>query len=142
MRHTHMHLIDNFYNSEDSREKLRVTRDENTGEVKECLKKIRLGSLDVFSPKRQVDWRLSVNLEVPGTFTAIKGGLCRSVFPFSVPHPVGTASLTRKKDRMSYSHEEFIIDLTQVKQTSGGQVNHYNQGHARLIFLTHACRRN
>jgi polynucleotide 5'-triphosphatase len=37
-----------------------------------------------------------------------------------VPHPVGSATHTRKKDRMSYSHEEFRIDLTQVMQTAGG----------------------
>ena len=34
-------------------------------------------------------------------------------------HPIGTVLHTRKKDRLSYSHEEFVIDLTQVTtQTS------------------------
>ncbi len=37
----------------------------------------------------------------------------------SVPHPIGTATFSRRKDRLSYSHEEFSIDLTQVTQTSG-----------------------
>ena len=32
----------------------------------------------------------------------------------SAPHPVGAASHTRRKDRISYTHEEFTIDLTQV----------------------------
>lgn len=44
-----------------------MTRDEKSGEVKEIIRKVRLGNLDVYSPKRQVDWRLSVNMEVRGT---------------------------------------------------------------------------
>jgi hypothetical protein len=43
-----------------------VTRDEKTGAVIECMRKIRLGDLNVYSPKREADWRVSVNLEVPG----------------------------------------------------------------------------
>lgn len=33
-------------------------------------------------------------------------------------HPVGSSTHQRKKDRMSYSHEEFNIDLTQVTSTN------------------------
>jgi polynucleotide 5'-triphosphatase len=47
-------------------DKIRVTRDERTGEVKECVKKIRLGDLNIYCPKRVADWRVSVNVEVPG----------------------------------------------------------------------------
>ncbi|EJC98104.1 mRNA capping enzyme [Fomitiporia mediterranea MF3/22] len=100
IRYQHSYLIDSFYPSEGS-DKIRVTRDEKTGDVKECMKKIRLGNLDIFSPKNNADWRVSVNMEIP------------------VPHPVGSVSFSRRKDRMSYSHEEFVIDLTQVTQTSG-----------------------
>ncbi|KAI5122797.1 hypothetical protein M0805_000140 [Coniferiporia weirii] len=102
LRYQHSFLIDSFYPS-DGRDgdKIRVTRDEKTGETKECLKKIRLGNLDIYSPKQNADWRVSVNVEMP------------------VTHPIGSASFTRRKDRMSYSHEEFVIDLTQVTQTTG-----------------------
>ncbi|CAL1712487.1 unnamed protein product [Somion occarium] len=103
VEYQHHHLIDTFYPSDNprDREKIRVTRDERTGEVKECLKKIRLGSLDIYSPKRAADWRISVNLEVP------------------VPPPIGSSTHSRKKDRLSYSHEEFVIDLTQVTSSGG-----------------------
>ncbi|TFY60530.1 hypothetical protein EVJ58_g5092 [Rhodofomes roseus] len=94
--YAHLRLVDTFYQSPDSRDKIRVTRDEKTGKVEQCVRKIRLGDLDIYSPKRAVDWRISVNVEVP------------------VPPPVGMASHTRRKDRMSYSHEEFAIDLTQA----------------------------
>ncbi|KAF5382495.1 hypothetical protein D9615_003047 [Tricholomella constricta] len=96
--YSHLYLVDSFYASDSShdREKIRVTRDEKTGSVIECMRKIRLGDLNIYSPKRAADWRVSVNLEVP------------------VPHPLGSATHTRRKDRMAYSHEEFNIDLTQV----------------------------
>ncbi|KAI0726249.1 mRNA triphosphatase CET1 [Fomitopsis betulina] len=101
--YTHLRLIDSFYQSPDSRDKIRVTRDEKTGKVEQCVRKVRLGDLDIFSPKRAADWRISVNLEIP------------------VPPPIGTASHTRRKDRLSYTHEEFNIDLTQVtSSTSSG----------------------
>ncbi|KAI0366667.1 mRNA capping enzyme [Pilatotrama ljubarskyi] len=102
LTYQHLHLIDSFYAPEGGRgEKIRVTRDEKTGEVRECVRKIRLADLNVYSPKRAADWRISVNLEVP------------------VPPPLGSPTHTRKKDRMSYSHEEFVIDLTQVTSTFG-----------------------
>lgn len=68
MDYHHLYLIDSFYPSEQphSKEKIRLTRDEKTGNVVECVKKIRLGDLNIYSPKRQADWRVSVSLEVPG----------------------------------------------------------------------------
>ena len=62
--YTHLHLIDTFYGPDHDR--IRVTRDEKTGTVTACVRKIRLGSLNIYSPKRAVDWRISVNVEVNG----------------------------------------------------------------------------
>lgn len=68
LRHQHSYLTDSFYPFEGrDGEKVRVTRDTKTSQVKECLRKIRLGNLDVYSPKWNADWRISVNMEVPGT---------------------------------------------------------------------------
>ena len=68
--YTHLYLVDSFYPSSDPSsgpdDKIRVTRDEKTGEVKECVKKIRLGDLNIYCPKRVADWRISVNVEIPG----------------------------------------------------------------------------
>ncbi|KIK08018.1 hypothetical protein K443DRAFT_672901 [Laccaria amethystina LaAM-08-1] len=98
--YSHLYLVDSFYPSDSNdREKIRVTRDEKTGTVIECMRKIRLGDLNIYSPKRAADWRVSVNLEVPAQ------------------HPLGSPTHTRRKDRMSYAHEEFVIDLTQVTST-------------------------
>ncbi|EMD40051.1 hypothetical protein CERSUDRAFT_112268 [Gelatoporia subvermispora B] len=100
LAYEHVRLIDSFYPSE-HRERIRVTRNEKTGAVQECVRKVRLGDLNIYSPKRAADWRISVNLEIP------------------VPPPLGTSTHTRRKDRMKYSHEEFVIDLTQVTASSG-----------------------
>jgi len=102
LAYTHLHLLDSFYPPDNTRDrdKVRMTRDERSGEVVECVKKVRLRDLNVYSPKRAADWRISVNLEIP------------------VPIPVGTPTHTRRKDRISYSHEEFSIDLTQVTSTT------------------------
>ncbi|KAJ3731267.1 CYTH-like domain-containing protein [Lentinula guzmanii] len=104
----HLHLVDAFYPSESNdREKIRVTRDEKTGTVTESMKKIRLGDLNVYSPKRMADWRVSVNLEVPvAQFARYSTSSCWIFDTYP------------EKDRMSYSHEEFNIDLTQVTSTN------------------------
>ena len=64
----HLHLVDNFFAPDSGRgEKIRVTRDEKTNQVRACMRKVRLGDLNIYCPKRAVDWRVSVNLEIPGT---------------------------------------------------------------------------
>ena len=68
LEHKHLKLVDSFYESDSSRDKIRVTRDEKSGTVVEVVKKVRLGDLNIYSPKRPADWRVSVNLEMPGNF--------------------------------------------------------------------------
>ncbi|KAF7979998.1 hypothetical protein HWV62_40092 [Athelia sp. TMB] len=109
LEYAHRYLSDSFYGS-DARggDKTRLTRDEKSGEVVECVRKVRLSDLNIYSPKRGADWRVSVNLEVP------------------MPQPLGSPLFTRRKDRISYTHEEFSIDLTQVTSTA-------NSGAAELL---------
>ncbi|KAF8510067.1 CYTH-like domain-containing protein [Hysterangium stoloniferum] len=97
LKYSHTKLLDQFYPSDNSHDKLRVTIDESTKRVVQCIKKVRLGDINVYSPKRHVDWRVSVNLEIPS------------------PHPTGSPIYSRHKDRMSYSHQYCNIDLTQVR---------------------------
>lgn len=101
--YAHHYLIDSFYGT-DRDGRVRVTRDEKTNEV-ESVRKIKLANLEIYSPKRQADWRVTVSLECP------------------VQHPVGQAMHTRRKDRLSYKHEEFSIDLTQVTANEAGTSN-------------------
>ncbi|KAF8583353.1 mRNA triphosphatase CET1 [Ramaria rubella] len=101
LKYNHARLLDSFYPAPDgSREKLRVTIDEMTGKVVQCIRKVRLGDLNIHSPKRNADWRISVNLEIPS------------------PQPAGAPSHTRKKDRITYTHQYCNVDLTQVRQSA------------------------
>ncbi|KAI0923300.1 hypothetical protein AcV7_005851 [Taiwanofungus camphoratus] len=103
LEYAHLRLVDSFYSPDGASrsDRIRVTRDEKSGTVHACMRKVRLGDLDVYSPKRAADWRISVSMEIP------------------VSQPIGTPTHTRRKDRISYSHEECIIDLTQVTSLYG-----------------------
>ncbi|KAF8513759.1 CYTH-like domain-containing protein [Gautieria morchelliformis] len=101
LKHNHTRLVDSFYPPPKGlRERLRVTVDEKTGKVVQCIRKVRLGDLNIYSPKRNADWRISVNLELPAQ------------------QPMGTPLSTRRKDRMTYTHQYCNIDLTQVQQSA------------------------
>lgn len=100
IRYEHFRLVDTFYNMPPGSGggRVRVTRDEKTGQVKECVQKVRIADLNVYSPKRKMDWRVSVSIETPA----------------KLPPESLQPTTTRRKDRMSYSHQAFKIDLTQV----------------------------
>ena len=106
-----------------------MTRNDKTREVIATVKKVRLGNLDIYSPKRAADWRISVNVEVPGAYILVSAAHRRDRFSafLTVQHPLGSPVYSRRKDRISYTHEEFIVDLTQVTSygISGSQVGYY-----------------
>lgn len=98
-------LIQNYLNPR-HKPKVRVTTDQKTGEILAKIIKCRLADLDVYSPRTNVDWRISVNIEMNydrdvRNFPIAGGGSQR---------PGGE----RIKDRMSYRHLAYQIDLTQV----------------------------
>jgi len=97
---SHSKVVDSFHSSGTSGNKLRLTVDERTGNVKASVIKERIANINVYCPRRKVDWRVSVNTETP------------------VPPPVGPPIYSRRKDRMTYTHQAFQIDLTQVNATS------------------------
>ncbi|KAK6332943.1 mRNA-capping enzyme subunit beta [Orbilia javanica] len=86
--------------------KLRVTHDQKTGRVLNKIVKARIADLNIFSPRTAFDWRISVNMEMPW-----KGDIERLV-------PQGGGE--RNKDRLSYQHLCFSVDLTQVTAAAGG----------------------
>ncbi len=69
IHYSHTKVIDSFHKAPDSASKIRVTTEEKTGSVKECIVKSRVADLNIYCPKRNVDWRISVNTEIPsGSF--------------------------------------------------------------------------
>ncbi|KAG8830060.1 mRNA-capping enzyme subunit beta, partial [Serendipita sp. 399] len=104
----HRQTTDEFY-SQDADSKIRISRDTKTGQLMESIIKRRLGDLHIISPKREVDWRISVNTE-------------EKVDPASVGS--GTRPYySRRKDRMEYTHQHFRIDLTQVTDQANIQTH-------------------
>lgn len=88
--------------------KVRVTHNKKTGEELAKIIKVRVADLDVFSPRTRFDWRISVNVEMN-----IEGSIKELVEPGGV----GKKGADRSKDRMTYRHQAFQIDLTQVTGT-------------------------
>ncbi|KAH0538269.1 hypothetical protein FGG08_005140 [Glutinoglossum americanum] len=84
--------------------KVRVTTDQKSGKTLAKIIKARVADLDIHSPQTQFDWRISVNLEM-GYEGEIEG---------LVEGGDGGNRADRNKDRMSYRHLAYQIDLTQV----------------------------
>ncbi|KAJ5788483.1 hypothetical protein N7457_003473 [Penicillium paradoxum] len=90
--------------------KVRVTTDERTGEILAKIVKCRVADLDVCSPRTTVDWRVSINLEMEYTGDV-------STLPMIDTSVAKGGRGDRIKDRMSYSHLAYQVDLTQVAKS-------------------------
>ncbi|EAS30113.3 mRNA capping enzyme, beta chain [Coccidioides immitis RS] len=88
--------------------KVRVTTDQRTGAILARIIKCRIADLDVYSPRTNLDWRISVNLEMNYE------GDINELIPASDAGNFGGRAKSRNKDRMSYRHLAYQIDLTQV----------------------------
>lgn len=75
IRYLHTREIDSFYHSTRSisggsagKTKVRVTRDQssNNSTIKSSVMKSRIADMNVYSPKRGFDFRISVSVEEPG----------------------------------------------------------------------------
>lgn len=86
--------------------RVRVTTDQRTGEILAKIVKCRVADLDVCSPRTTVDWRVSVNLEMEYT------GDVKNLHMIEPGTTGGRGD--RNKDRMSYRHLAYQVDLTQV----------------------------
>ncbi|GAA5884298.1 hypothetical protein JCM6882_002217 [Rhodosporidiobolus microsporus] len=102
VRYAHTREVDTFHELPQPggpRRKVRVTRDQKGVKQPHAVEKVRVADMNVFSPKRRFDWRVSVSLENPA------------------PIPDTPPTHTRYKDRISYTHQLFTVDLTQVSPT-------------------------
>ncbi|KAJ9661111.1 hypothetical protein H2201_006662 [Coniosporium apollinis] len=91
--------------------KVRLTTDQKTRKVTAAIVKTRLGDLDIFSPGTPFDCRVSVNLEMSYPFS--------DTSELGPPVTENDVVVERLKDRMSYSHLAYRIDLTQVTRPGG-----------------------
>lgn len=105
----HTYERDCFYNSNNS--KIRVTFDSQTNRIKEggIIVKNKLEHIDISSPLNNLDFRVSINEEIPRS------------------KPTGTPQHERNKDRLSYKHDLWQIDLTQVKTQNSDSRNSHKE---------------
>jgi hypothetical protein len=112
--------------------KVRVTTDQRTGEVLAKIVKCRVADIDVCSPRTTVDWRVSVNLEMeyPGDVSTL-------------PLADAAGRGERIKDRMSYSHLAYQVDLTQVakSEVSAPKVPMLPRKHENSLLTTNSNNR-
>lgn len=97
--------------------KIRVTRDQKTGQVTAQIIKVRIHNLEISSPATEWDYRIGINLELhyPGPVEGLQPAIERQ--------GQTVESTNRTKDRVSYSfNRAYQVDLTQVVQ--GGHKNH------------------
>lgn len=94
--------------------RVRVTRDNKTNAVTAAIIKLRMADLEVYCPSDEFDIRISVSLE--------------TVWPHPIDdlpeHLDGGVSQGRSKDRVSYTHQGFQVDLTQVTKLSDRTKTH------------------
>ncbi|KAI9626207.1 hypothetical protein H4Q26_015958 [Puccinia striiformis f. sp. tritici PST-130] len=95
--YVHTKEIDEFHDKQ-----IRVSKDwsgKNQNSTPRSIFKEKLAHLDIHCPRKQLDFRISVNIEHP--------------VPLPPDHSIPKHK--RIKDRLSYSHQICQIDLTQVK---------------------------
>lgn len=104
MAYQHRKETDSFYDevseTTGQKEHIRVTRDNVTQEIvpNGVIKKTRIADLNVFCPAQPYDYRISINTETP----------------ISPPQNMSQPTFSREKDRLSYTQQNFSVDLTQV----------------------------
>lgn len=126
MQYAHLHQTDSFSTlsaagyaalPESARKRplkrelrLRTTRDSRTGQVLARIVKIPLGDIHIYNPNEPYDCRISMNLEVNLERPDLDPAAL--IEPPTAEKP---AQPERKKDRLSYKHLCYSVDLTKVE---------------------------
>jgi mRNA capping enzyme, beta chain len=94
--------------------RVRVTYDQKTREILGKIVKARVADIDLHLPTCHMDCRLSVNLEMDWD------GPVEELEHMAASRAGGERQPDRNKDRLSYTHGHYQIDLTQVTQQING----------------------
>lgn len=99
-------------NNRKHKPRVRKTFDLNKNAAKEQIIKSRIADLDIYNPGADFDYRISINMESPWSGSA------------EWLEPLDGGGKERSKDRMSYRHLAYQIDLTQVSHSDGRPKEH------------------
>lgn len=97
------------------RPRVRVTHDQQKGVLLGKIVKARVCDIDLHMPNSAMDCRISINLEMNWD---------GSLEELEAANPPDARQPDRNKDRLSYSHGLYQIDLTQVTQGQAQGVSH------------------
>lgn len=114
--------------------RVRVTYDQKTREVLGKIIKARVADINIHMPSCPMDCRISINLEMNWDG------------PVEELEQLGGSQLDRQpdrnKDRLSYTHGHYQVDLTQV--THSGSAPGVCQSHSIITFIAlhtdHNCQ--
>lgn len=128
IRYEHLRVIDSFYTPPSGAGlasgsgKVRLTTDAKTGEVKECIQKVRIADMNIYSPKRKLDWRVSVNTEIPGASFRVR---CNTWPSLSRCFPPSNSTSTDDRRPKQYSQErphDLYPSVVQDRSNASGAV--------------------
>ena len=109
--------------------RVRVTTDEKTGDVLAKIVKTKVADIHVYSPRTLFDWRISVNAEVD--FDIDMNDL--------VAVETRDGKGVRRKDRVSYKHTQYQIDLTQVTPAEVSNENFFYPVRPNFKIAYNSC---
>ena len=92
--------------------RVRRTVDEKTNMVKAQIIKSRIADIEIYNPKQVFDYRISISIESP--WEGDSHWLTET----------SESRRDRKKDRMSYRHLAYQVDLTQVSYQDKAEKEH------------------
>ncbi|KAI4250131.1 MAG: hypothetical protein L6R40_000303 [Gallowayella cf. fulva] len=95
--------------------KVRISTDTRTGKELAKIIKVRVFDIEVYSPRTPFDWRVSVSLEIK--WDGNVKDLVKST------EGKDRRSPERKKNRLSYKHGPYQLDLTQVHTLSANSAS-------------------
>ena len=121
-------VTNGFPNHHRSRTHVRITTDQKTGAELARIIKTRVADIDIYCPKDLFDYRISVNVEAN-----YAGGMHDLVKP---DRRERGAKQDRHKDRLSYRHLAYQIDLTQVTPNEDGQQKSIEKDHELEIEVS------
>lgn len=109
--------VSNLMASRNRSARVRVTQDQKTKEVLAKIIKARVADINLHFPKLPLDCRISVNLEMEWE------GSLEDLENIGKATSRGGPPPDRNKDRLSYKHGHYQVDLTQVTQKVPGPGN-------------------
>jgi hypothetical protein len=89
--------------------KLRITTDDKTRKVKARIVKVQIGNLHILNPSDEYDLRITMNVEC----NLDRDGIDEQAL-IEQPSANSPPLQPRKKDRLSYKHLDYQVDLTRV----------------------------